>query len=101
MICADNAKFILAFVNIGLVPDTGATYLLTKSLGTARTMELAATGRPVSAEEAKELGLAYKVVAKEYPDQRKKYLLCFTVCNLCLGGLLLLACFLMNHLHLL
>ena len=31
MICADNAKFILAFVNIGLVPDTGATYLLTKS----------------------------------------------------------------------
>ena len=26
MICADNAKFILAFVNIGLVPDTGATY---------------------------------------------------------------------------
>ena len=52
-------------------------------------------------EEAKELGLAYKVVAKEYPDQRKKYLLCFTVCNLCLGGLLLLACFLMNHLHLL
>ena len=27
MICADNAKFILAFVNLGLVPDTGATYL--------------------------------------------------------------------------
>ena len=69
MICADNAKFILAFVNIGLVPDTGATYLLTKSLGTARTMELAATGRPVSAEEAKELGLAYKVVAKEELDE--------------------------------
>lgn len=45
--------------------------------------------------------ISYKVVAKEYPDQRKKYLLCFTVCNLCLGGLLLLACFLMNHLHLL
>ena len=39
MICADNAKFILAFVNIGLVPDTGATYLLSKALGTARTME--------------------------------------------------------------
>ncbi len=69
MICADNAKFILAFVNIGLVPDTGATYLLTKSLGTARTMELAATGRPVSAEEAKEIGLAYKVVAKEELDE--------------------------------
>ena len=61
MICADNAKFILAFVNLGLVPDTGATYLLSKSIGTARTMELAATGRPVDAQEAKALGLAYKV----------------------------------------
>ena len=31
VICADDAKFILAFVNLGLVPDTGATYLLSKS----------------------------------------------------------------------
>ncbi len=62
IICADNAKFILAFVNIGLVPDTGATYLLSKSIGVSRTMELAATGHPLTAEEAKELGLVYKVV---------------------------------------
>ena len=68
MICADNAKFILAFVNIGLVPDTGATYLLSKALGTSRTMELAATGRPLSAEEALALGLAYKVTTKEELD---------------------------------
>ena len=65
MICADNAKFILAFVNIGLVPDTGATYLLTKTIGTARTVQLAATGRPLSAAEAKEWGLAYEVVSPE------------------------------------
>lgn len=65
MICADNAKFILAFVNIGLVPDTGATYLLAKSIGTARTMELAATGRPMGAEEAKHLGLAYDVTTPD------------------------------------
>ena len=69
MICADNAKFILAFVNLGLVPDTGATYLLSKSIGTARTMELAATGRPMSAEEAKALGLAYKVTTVEELDE--------------------------------
>lgn len=68
MICADNAKFILAFVNLGLVPDTGATYLLAKSIGTSRTMELAATGRPMGAEEAKELGLACKVTAVEELD---------------------------------
>lgn len=61
MICADNAKFILAFVNLGLVPDTGATYLLTRLIGPNKTMELAATGRPVGADEAKALGLAYKV----------------------------------------
>lgn len=61
MICADNAKFILAFVNLGLVPDTGATYLLTRLIGPNKTMELAATGRSVGADEAKALGLAYKV----------------------------------------
>jgi trans-2-decenoyl-[acyl-carrier protein] isomerase len=69
MICADNAKFLLAFVNLGLVPDTGVTYLLSKSIGTSKTMELAATGRPVGAEEAKTLGLAYKVVPKEDLDE--------------------------------
>lgn len=68
MICADNAKFILAFVNLGLVPDTGATYLLAKSIGVNRAMELAATGRPVGAEEAKALGLAYKVTTREELD---------------------------------
>lgn len=68
MICADNAKFILAFVNIGLVPDMGATYLLSKSIGVSRTMELAATGRPLGAEEAKALGLAYKVTTPEDLD---------------------------------
>ena len=69
MICADNAKFILAFVNLGLVPDTGATYLLAKAIGASRTMELAATGRPVGAQEAKDWGLAYKVTTVEELDE--------------------------------
>ena len=68
MICADNAKFILAFVNLGLVPDTGATYLLSKSIRVTRALELAPTGRPVSAKEAKELGLVYKITTKEDLD---------------------------------
>lgn len=68
MICADNAKFILAFVNIGLVPDTGATYLLSKAIGIPRTIELAATGRPMGAKEAKELGLVYKITSVEELD---------------------------------
>lgn len=61
-ICADNAKFIMAFVNIGLVPDTGGAYLLYKALGEKKAMELCITGRPVKAEEAWKLGLVYDVV---------------------------------------
>jgi len=68
MICADNAKFILAFVNLGLVPDTGVLYLLAKAIGPYRALELAATGRPVDAAEAKALGLAYKVTTVEELD---------------------------------
>ena len=68
MICSENAKLILAFVNLGLVPDTGVTYLLSKSIGAAKTIELAVTGRPVTAEEAKLLGLAYLVVPKTELD---------------------------------
>ena len=69
IICAENAKFILAFVNIGLVPDTGATYLLSKAIGVSKTMELAATGHPMTAEEAKQLGLVFKVTSPEELDE--------------------------------
>lgn len=69
IICAENAKFMLAFVNIGLVPDTGATYLLSKAIGVTRAMELAATGRPLPAQEAKDIGLVYKVTSVEELDE--------------------------------
>lgn len=65
IVCADNAKFIMAFVNLGLVPDTGGAYLLAKELGEKRAMELCATGRPLGAEEAKAAGIVYQVVPKE------------------------------------
>lgn len=74
ILCADNAKFILAFVNIGLVPDTGATYLLSKAIGTMRTMTLAATGRPLGAEEAKALGLVYEVTPAEKLEEATRNL---------------------------
>ncbi|MCF0137975.1 MAG: enoyl-CoA hydratase/isomerase family protein [Oscillospiraceae bacterium] len=65
MVCADNAQLILAFVNLGLVPDTGATYLLAKSIGASRAIRYAMLGTPIKADEALDLGLAYKVVPKE------------------------------------
>lgn len=64
-IAADNAKFIQAFVNIGLVPDMGGTFLLTKMIGAAKATELLMLGRPVDANEALSLGLVTKVVPVE------------------------------------
>ncbi|QZY54007.1 enoyl-CoA hydratase/isomerase family protein [Crassaminicella profunda] len=64
-IAAENTKFIQAFVNIGLVPDTGGIFLLCRMLGVARATELAMLGRPVKASEALSLGLVNKVVPIE------------------------------------
>ena len=58
----------MAFVNLGLVPDTGGSYLLVKQLGPKRAMDICATGRPVSAQEAKDLGIVYRIVPNEDLD---------------------------------
>jgi enoyl-CoA hydratase/carnithine racemase len=62
VICAENAKFIQAFAGIARVPDTGGSFLLCRSIGAQRALELCITGRPLSAEEAMKLGLVYKIV---------------------------------------
>lgn len=54
---SDKAKFLQAFVNIGLAPDTGGAYLLPRIIGTTRAFEMFATGRPVGAEEAVRIGM--------------------------------------------
>lgn len=63
--CADNVKFVQAFVNISLVPDIGGTYLLSRMVGPNKAMDLITTGRVVRADEAKEIGIAYEIVPKE------------------------------------
>lgn len=68
MICADNAKFILAFVNLALTPDMGLTYLLSKTIGPSRTMDLAATGRPVKVTEMYDWGLVHRMVPADDLD---------------------------------
>lgn len=65
IIADENAMFMQAFVNIGLIPDAGGFYLLTRAVGVNKAMELALTGRPVKAEEAKALGFVAKVVKAE------------------------------------
>ena len=58
----ESAVFGLAFVNIGLVPDGGSTFLVPAAAGKARALEMALLGEPVSAEQALEWGLINRVV---------------------------------------
>jgi 2-(1,2-epoxy-1,2-dihydrophenyl)acetyl-CoA isomerase len=55
---ADEGFLSCAFVGIGLVPDSGTSWFLTRMIGYQRALELACTGRRVGAEEACALGLA-------------------------------------------
>lgn len=61
VLAAENAKFIQAFVNIGLVPDTGGAFQLCRAIGSHRAMELCVSGRSMSAAEAMQLGLVNEI----------------------------------------
>lgn len=65
VVMAQSAYLLLAFVNIGLVPDAGASWLVARGAGRARAMELALLGEKMSAEEAKAAGLVNRVVADD------------------------------------
>ena len=62
---SEKAKFIQAFVGVGLAPDAGGLYLLTRSIGINRATQITMTGEPVSADKALDWGIAYKVVESE------------------------------------
>lgn len=61
-IAAEEARFILAFGRIGLVPDSGATWFLPRLVGPARAAELALAGETLDAQEALRLGVVSRVV---------------------------------------
>jgi 2-(1,2-epoxy-1,2-dihydrophenyl)acetyl-CoA isomerase len=61
-IAAEGASFLLAFGRVGLVPDSGATWLLPRLVGAAKAAELALTTEPLSAADAERLGLVARVV---------------------------------------
>ncbi|NBC88414.1 MAG: 2-(1,2-epoxy-1,2-dihydrophenyl)acetyl-CoA isomerase, partial [Alphaproteobacteria bacterium] len=61
-IAAKSAYFLQAFVNIGLVPDGGSTWLLTRAIGRARATRMMMLGEKISGEQAEEWGLVYKCV---------------------------------------
>ncbi len=65
VVMAKSAYLLLAFSNIGLVPDCGATWLLAKSAGRAKVLEMALLGEKLFAEDAKDAGLVARVVADD------------------------------------
>lgn len=68
-IASDSASFTQAFIKIGLVPDSGSTWLLPRLVGVTRAMELMLTGRRLSAQEALDLGIVNQVVpADQLPN---------------------------------
>jgi 2-(1,2-epoxy-1,2-dihydrophenyl)acetyl-CoA isomerase len=68
VVAARSAKFIQSFAAIGLVPDTGGSWHLTRHLGQARAMGLALTGEPLTAEQAADWGLIWKCVDDDALD---------------------------------
>ena len=62
VIAARSASFIQAFSKLGLVPDAGGTYFLPRLVGTARAMGLALLAEKLTAEQAADWGLIWKVV---------------------------------------
>jgi 2-(1,2-epoxy-1,2-dihydrophenyl)acetyl-CoA isomerase len=68
VVAARSAKFIQSFSAIGLIPDSGGTWVLPRLVGQARALGLALTGEPLPAERAADWGLIWKCVDDETLD---------------------------------
>jgi 2-(1,2-epoxy-1,2-dihydrophenyl)acetyl-CoA isomerase len=64
-VAAAGASFVPAFINIGLVPDSGGTYFVHRLIGTSRAFSWFVSGRRLSAEEAETWGIVSEVVPDE------------------------------------
>ena len=62
VLAAKSAKFIMSFANIGLVPDSGSSWILPRLAGHARALGMALTGAPVTAEQAEDWGLIWNCI---------------------------------------
>jgi 2-(1,2-epoxy-1,2-dihydrophenyl)acetyl-CoA isomerase len=68
IVAGTSAAFIMAFRNVGLASDGGASYFLTRAIGRVRTMEMMLLGKKLPAATALEWGLINRVVADEEVD---------------------------------
>lgn len=65
VIASSKTKFIQAFVGVGLAPDAGGIFLLSRAIGSNRASQLAMTGEGLSADKALEYGIVYKLAEPE------------------------------------
>ena len=65
VIASNKASFIQAFSKIGLIPDSGGTFFLPRLIGFQKASALMMLGDKVTAEEAEELGMIFKVISSE------------------------------------
>lgn len=72
VLAAESASFIQAFSKIGLVPDSGGTYFLTRLVGLQRAAALMMTGDKVSAQEGVNMGMIYKMYGNEAFEMESK-----------------------------
>ena len=69
VVAAKSAKFIQSFASIGLIPDSGGTWVLPRLVGQARALGLALTAEPLPAEKAADWGLIWKAVDDDRLDE--------------------------------
>ncbi len=62
VLAAESAKFVMSFARVGLLPDAGATWTLSRLVGEARAKAMALTGEPVDAVRAADWGMIWKAV---------------------------------------
>lgn len=74
VVAKESASFIQAFSKIGLIPDSGGTFFLPRLIGMQRASALMMTGDKVSAAEAQQMGMIYKVFADDAFEQEAQAL---------------------------
>ncbi len=76
VLAADNARFTVAYTAIALAPDGGSTFVLPRLVGAKRALELIYTNRPLSAVEARSLGIVNEVFpAVQFPQRAREFAL--------------------------
>ena len=74
-IASEEAKFVIAFVNIGYVPDGGITYMLTKAAGPVKAMELMMSGKKFTGRQAADWGIITEAVPSDQLEETvQKYI---------------------------